>query len=223
MASGKKYDVFHSVTSNDYYFIPNTCSGTVILCEACHKPYAWLGLACSVYYSVHLPSKLAVGANLHCFKNKIEPKWKDRVYAHGGEWTVTFSDHGKSDICWLYTFLVRAKRGGVIRGKDEWDRINVGSCGDEGGWGLGYERCRPPFTAVQWQELEHQAMIYQYLVAGLPVPPDLVIPIRHRFEAISVRFFDHPSCNNLSFRLSIYYARTHILTAEELARGSNWS
>ncbi|KAL2494608.1 mRNA cap-binding protein [Forsythia ovata] len=93
MASGKKYDVFHSVTSNDYYFIPNTCSGTVILCEACHKPYAWLGLACSVYYSVHLPSKLAVGANLHCFKNKIEPKWKDRVYAHGGEWTVTFSGH----------------------------------------------------------------------------------------------------------------------------------
>ncbi|KAG9131579.1 hypothetical protein Leryth_015134 [Lithospermum erythrorhizon] len=29
------------------------------------------------------------------------------------------------------------------------------------------------FTAVQFQELEHQAMIYKYLVAGLPVPPDL--------------------------------------------------
>ncbi|KAL2557973.1 growth-regulating factor 4-like [Forsythia ovata] len=91
------------------------------------------------------------------------------------------------------------------------------------GWRLGYGRYRPPFTAVQWQELEHQAMIYKYLVAGLPVPPDLVIPIRHSFKAISARFFNHPSCNNLSFRLSIYYARTHILTSEELARGSDWS
>ncbi|KAL2550752.1 Growth-regulating factor [Forsythia ovata] len=58
---------------------------------------------------------------------------------------------------------------------------------------LGYGRYRPPFTAVQWQELEHQAMIYKYLVAGLPVPPDLVIPIRHSFEAIFARFFNHPS------------------------------
>lgn len=60
-----------------------------------------------------------------------------------------------------------------------------------GGYGYGY---RPPFTAVQWQELEHQAMIYKYLVAGLPVPPDLVVPIRRSFEAISARFFHHPSC-----------------------------
>ena len=53
---------------------------------------------------------------------------------------------------------------------------------------------RPPFTAVQWQELEHQAMIYKYLNAGLPVPPELVVPIRRSFEALSSRFFHHPSC-----------------------------
>lgn len=53
---------------------------------------------------------------------------------------------------------------------------------------------RPPFTAVQWQELEHQAMIYKYLVAGIPVPADLVVPIRRSFEPISARFFHHPSC-----------------------------
>ena len=34
-----------------------------------------------------------------------------------------------------------------------------------------------PFTISQWQELEHQALIYKYMVAGLPVPPDLVIPV----------------------------------------------
>ncbi|CAK9153290.1 unnamed protein product [Ilex paraguariensis] len=59
------------------------------------------------------------------------------------------------------------------------------------GGGEGY--FRPPFTAVQWQELEHQALIYKYLVAGLPVPPDLVDPIRRSFEALSARFFHHPS------------------------------
>lgn len=47
------------------------------------------------------------------------------------------------------------------------------------------------FTEVQWQELEHQAMIYKYLVAGLPVPPDLVMPIRRSFDALPSRFFYH--------------------------------
>ncbi|OIW09559.1 hypothetical protein TanjilG_28158 [Lupinus angustifolius] len=30
------------------------------------------------------------------------------------------------------------------------------------------------FTAVQWQELEHQALIFTYLTAGLTVPPQLL-------------------------------------------------
>lgn len=60
-----------------------------------------------------------------------------------------------------------------------------------GGGGIsGY---RPPFTPVQWQELEHQALIYKYLVAGVPVPYDLVVPIRRSLEALSARFFNHPS------------------------------
>ncbi|KAK4374143.1 hypothetical protein RND71_004820 [Anisodus tanguticus] len=66
--------------------------------------------------------------------------------------------------------------------------------------GVGYVYgFRPPFTAVQWQELEHQAMIYKYLVAGLPVPPDLVVPIRRSFDAISARFFNHPSLGYCSY------------------------
>ncbi|XP_021763217.1 growth-regulating factor 7-like [Chenopodium quinoa] len=31
-----------------------------------------------------------------------------------------------------------------------------------------------PFTATQWKELERQAMIYKYMMASLPVPPDLL-------------------------------------------------
>lgn len=36
---------------------------------------------------------------------------------------------------------------------------------------------RFPFTPAQWQELERQAMIYKYMMASVPVPPDLLIHI----------------------------------------------
>ncbi|KAL6951864.1 hypothetical protein U1Q18_021615 [Sarracenia purpurea var. burkii] len=58
---------------------------------------------------------------------------------------------------------------------------------------------RPPFTAAQWQELEHQALIYKYLVAGLPVPADLVVPIRRSFESMSARFFHQSSLGYCSY------------------------
>ncbi|KAK8966964.1 Growth-regulating factor 1 [Platanthera guangdongensis] len=40
---------------------------------------------------------------------------------------------------------------------------------------------RYPFTASQWQELEHQALIFKYMASGLPIPPDLIAPIRRSF------------------------------------------
>ncbi|XP_031503184.1 growth-regulating factor 4-like [Nymphaea colorata] len=46
------------------------------------------------------------------------------------------------------------------------------------------------FTPSQWQELEHQALIFKYLMAGIPVPPDLLLPIRKSLEA---RIFHHPA------------------------------
>ncbi|KAG6491548.1 hypothetical protein ZIOFF_046480 [Zingiber officinale] len=48
---------------------------------------------------------------------------------------------------------------------------------------------RPPFTAAQWQELEHQALILKYLIAGVPVPPELIVPIRRSYEALAGRYF----------------------------------
>ncbi|KAK9274564.1 hypothetical protein L1049_021813 [Liquidambar formosana] len=36
---------------------------------------------------------------------------------------------------------------------------------------------RAPFTAAQWQELERQTIIYKYMMAAVPVPPELLIPI----------------------------------------------
>ncbi|XP_072971236.1 growth-regulating factor 6-like [Typha angustifolia] len=39
-------------------------------------------------------------------------------------------------------------------------------------------RVRGPFTPSQWMELEHQALIYKYIVASVPIPASLLIPVR---------------------------------------------
>ncbi|KAF0892300.1 hypothetical protein E2562_014864 [Oryza meyeriana var. granulata] len=50
----------------------------------------------------------------------------------------------------------------------------------------------PPFTAAQYEELEQQALIYKYLVAGVPVPADLLLPIRRGLDSLATRFYHHP-------------------------------
>ena len=64
---------------------------------------------------------------------------------------------------------------------------------------------RPPFTPVQWQELEHQALIYKYLVAGVPVPYDLVVPIRRSLEALSASLFNHPTCKFANLKYFVFF------------------
>ncbi|KAL5169081.1 Growth-regulating factor 5 [Glycine soja] len=61
---------------------------------------------------------------------------------------------------------------------------------------------RSPFTVSQWQELEHQALIFKYMLAGLPVPLDLVFPIQNSFHStisLSHAFFHHPTLSYCSF------------------------
>ncbi|PNX70089.1 growth-regulating factor 5-like protein, partial [Trifolium pratense] len=38
-----------------------------------------------------------------------------------------------------------------------------------------------PFTPSQWQELEHQALIYKYMASGISIPPDLLFTIRKSY------------------------------------------
>ncbi|XP_011028066.1 PREDICTED: growth-regulating factor 4-like isoform X1 [Populus euphratica] len=57
-------------------------------------------------------------------------------------------------------------------------------------------RSPPGFTVSQWHELEHQVRIFKCLDAGLPVPPNLLVPICKSFQLLSPGFL-HPS--NLSY------------------------
>ncbi|XP_073101007.1 growth-regulating factor 1 isoform X1 [Elaeis guineensis] len=45
----------------------------------------------------------------------------------------------------------------------------------------GRNTSRYPFTPSQWQELEHQALIFKYMASGIPIPSDLILPIRRSF------------------------------------------
>lgn len=54
------------------------------------------------------PSKLNAGADFHCFKAGIEPKWEDPKCAHGGKWTAQPPRSGGKaalDTYWLHTVL----------------------------------------------------------------------------------------------------------------------
>lgn len=54
----------------------------------------------------------------------------------------------------------------------------------------------PVFTPAQWAELEQQALIYKYLMAGVPVPPDLLLPIRpHPAGAGTTFSFANPAAS----------------------------
>uniref|UniRef100_A0A2N9HFA7 Growth-regulating factor n=1 Tax=Fagus sylvatica TaxID=28930 RepID=A0A2N9HFA7_FAGSY len=55
-------------------------------------------------------------------------------------------------------------------------------------------RNRFPFTASQWQELEHQALIFKYMASGIPIPPDLLFTIKRSCmdsSSISSKLFSH--------------------------------
>ncbi|XWS24074.1 hypothetical protein CRYUN_Cryun28dG0069700 [Craigia yunnanensis] len=48
---------------------------------------------------------------------------------------------------------------------------------------------RGPFTPSQWMELEHQALIYKYITANVPIPSNLLIPIRKALDSTDFSSF----------------------------------
>lgn len=45
------------------------------------------------------------------------------------------------------------------------------------------------FTPSQWMELEQQALIYKYINANIPVPSNLLSPIKKAFESAGFSFY----------------------------------
>ncbi|XP_057421878.1 growth-regulating factor 5-like isoform X2 [Lotus japonicus] len=56
-------------------------------------------------------------------------------------------------------------------------------------------RNRFPFTSSQWQELEHQALIYKYMASGISIPPDLLFTIKRSYldSPLTSRLLPHQS------------------------------
>ncbi|KAK8479491.1 hypothetical protein V6N11_081519 [Hibiscus sabdariffa] len=46
---------------------------------------------------------------------------------------------------------------------------------------------RVPFTAAQWQELERQTMIFKYMMASVPVPAELIIPLTRNASNVATK------------------------------------
>ncbi|XWS21322.1 hypothetical protein CRYUN_Cryun30bG0045700 [Craigia yunnanensis] len=46
-----------------------------------------------------------------------------------------------------------------------------------------------PFIPSQWMELEHQALIYKYITANVPIPSNLLIPIRKALDSADLSSF----------------------------------
>ncbi|XP_010936184.2 growth-regulating factor 6 [Elaeis guineensis] len=54
----------------------------------------------------------------------------------------------------------------------------LGSSGSNANMNGVLARLRGPFTPSQWMELEHQALIYKYIDANVPIPPSLLVSIK---------------------------------------------
>jgi ABC-type dipeptide/oligopeptide/nickel transport system permease component len=90
-------------TSADLCFIPFTSSYSFNFHLLMIFQFQLMDLCFTrLYNNINHPSKLIVGADFHCFKNKIEPKWEDPICANGGKWTISCG-RGKSDTFWLHT------------------------------------------------------------------------------------------------------------------------
>ncbi|WOL10007.1 hypothetical protein Cni_G18761 [Canna indica] len=89
------------------------------------------------------------------------------------------------------------------------------------GLGRGQGASKPVFTFMQLQELEHQALIFKYMAAGLPVPVHLVIPIWKSVAASSFGSYHYPSCCPISYAL-LYFALIWGFGFNRLIRGVDW-
>lgn len=64
---------------------------------------------------------------------------------------------------------------------------------------------RYPFTANQWQELEHQALVYKYMISGMPIPPDLLFTIRRSLDSSTTKLLLHHQPTHPTSKTSLFF------------------
>lgn len=74
---------------------------------------------------------------------------------------------------------------------------------------------RGPFTPSQWMELEHQALIYKYIIANVPIPSYLLNPIRKALESTCFSSFSGLRPNACEFLY--YFNVVYLLFSVEIA------
>ncbi|KAK6151128.1 hypothetical protein DH2020_016060 [Rehmannia glutinosa] len=83
----------------------------------------------------------------------------------------------------------------------------TGGGGLSGGIRGPFARLKGPFTPSQWMELEHQALIYKHIVANVPVPSNLLVPLKR-----SLYSYGSPGSYASNFR-SFFHHPDYDLTA----------
>ncbi|CAA3001452.1 growth-regulating factor 1-like [Olea europaea subsp. europaea] len=72
-------------------------------------------------------------------------------------------------------------------------------CSFSGLNGGGMHGMRGPITPSQWMELEHQALIYKYITANVPIPSNLLYPIRKALQSAACSTFSGLRHNTLGW------------------------
>ncbi|XP_042473459.1 growth-regulating factor 6-like [Zingiber officinale] len=104
-----------------------------------------------------------------------------------GEQMLSFSSASKSEMVTDATLAYYNRPSVASSSAQCYLRGNAGllSASSNGNSQSVLARVRGPFTPSQWLELEHQALIYKYLLANVPIPATLIAPLRRSLGASS--------------------------------------
>ncbi|KAG6516822.1 growth-regulating factor 6-like [Zingiber officinale] len=106
---------------------------------------------------------------------------------HDGEQMLCFSSASESEMVTDATLAYYNHLSVTSSSAQCYLRGNAGlvSASSNGNMQSVLARVRGPFTPSQWLELEHQALVYKYLLANVPIPAALLVPLRRSLGASS--------------------------------------
>jgi translation initiation factor 4E len=71
------------------------------------------------YNNIRKPSQIDVGANLHVFKDGIEPAWEDAANENGGQWLLSFFEGNRKYLDSVWEKLILAVVGETLESGED--------------------------------------------------------------------------------------------------------